>query len=349
MAHLKAALPAPRRSQSGAYGAVDGIKDIALFGKTNLRLGRVNIDVHEVGRHLQHQHSAGEFTLHHRAFVGVFQRGHHRAVLDIASVDEKMLGTAAGAAGPGRRDQAGDLIQLTAAVHRQKVAGELAAQHRVDRAAQVSVAGGQELLLAVPQKAEADLRVGECGVQDGLRDEGSLAGVLFQELHAGGGVVEQVVDRDGRAHGARARLHALGLAALDAVAAGVLVRFGTGQHFHFSHAGDGRQGFAAESQGMDMPQVIRRGNFAGGMSDKRFIDIFCFDAGAVISNLQLGNAAAGRREGDLGRPGIDGIFQQFFGHTGRSFYNFTGRDQFGGMLVQHTNFRHGSHLPLFFI
>ena len=64
---------------------------------------------------------------------------------------------------------------------------------------------------------------------------------------------------------------------------------------------------------------------------------------------QLGNAAAGRREGDLGRPGIDGIFQQFFGHTGRSFYNFTGRDQFGGMLVQHTNFRHGSHLPLFFI
>ena len=100
---------------------------------------------------------------------------------------------------------------------------------------------------------------------------------------------------------------------------------------------------------MDMPQVIRRGNFAGSMADKRFIDIFCFDAGAVISNLQLGNAAADRREGDLGRPGIDGIFQQFFGHTGRSFYNFTGRDQFGSMLVQHTNFRHGSHLPLFFI
>ena len=170
------------------------------------------------------------------------------------------------------------MVQLAAAVHGQQVAGKFTAQDRVDRTAQVAVAGGHILLLAVAQIAEADLRVGQRRVQDGLSHKRALAGVLFQKLHAGGRVVKQVTDRDGRADGARAGLHPTLLAAFDAVAAGVLVRFGTGQHFHFSHAGDGRQGLTAESQGMDMPQVIRRGNFAGGMADKRFIDIFRFYA-----------------------------------------------------------------------
>ena len=186
-------------------------------------------------------------------------------------------------------------------------------------------------------------------MQNGLGHKGAFARILFQELHAGGGVVEQFIDRDGRAHGARAGLHTLRLAALNAVAAGVLVGFGAGQHFDLRHAGNGRKRLTAEAQRVDMPEILRRGNFAGGMADKRFVDIFCFDACAVIGNLQLRNAAARGRKGDLGRPGINGIFQKLLGHTGRAFYDFTGRDQFGGMLVQHTNFRHGSHLPLFFV
>ena len=349
VAHLKAALAAAWGRQCGADSAVDRVEHIALFGKADLGLGRVDVDIDEVGGHFQHQHGAGELALHHRAFVGVFQCGHHRAVFDVAAIDEEMLCPAAGAAGTGRRDQAGDFVQLTAAVHRQKVTGKLAPQHGVHGAAQVAVAGGQKLLLAVAQKAEADLRVGQCRVQNGLGHKGAFARVLFQELHAGGSVVEQFVDRDSRAHGARAGLHALRLAALNAVAAGILVSFGAGQNFDLGDTGDGCKRLAAEAQRVDMAKILCRGNFAGGMADKRFVDIFCLDARAVIGNLQLRNAAARGRKGDLGRPGINGIFQKLLSHTGRAFYDFTGCDQFGGMLVQHTNFRHGSHLPLFFV
>ena len=278
VAHLKAALAAAGRCQRGANSAVDSVKDVTLFRKANFGFRRVDVDIDHVGRQLQHEHRARELALHHRALVGVFERRHHCAVFDVAAINKEMLRTAAGAAGTRRRDQAGHMVQLAAAVHGQQIAGKFTAQDRVDRTAQVAVAGGHILLLAVAQIAEADLRVGQRRVQDGLSHKRALAGVLFQKLHAGGRVVKQVTDRDGRADGARAGLHPTLLAAFDAVAAGVLVGLCAGQHLDAGNAGNGGKCLAAEAQGMDVPEILRRRDLAGGMADKRFIDIFRFYA-----------------------------------------------------------------------
>ncbi len=110
--------------------------------------------------------------------------------------------------------------------------------------------------------------MGKGNAADRLAHERALAGVLFQELHPGGGVVEQVPHGDGGAHRARARLHAQFLAALDAVAAGELVRLSAGEHLHPCHAGDGGQRFAPESQRVDALQVLLAGDFAGGVADE---------------------------------------------------------------------------------
>ena len=278
MAHRKAALTAAGGRKRGAHGAVYCVKDIALSRKTDLRLGRVNIDIHHVGRHFQHEDGTGELTLHHCALVGIFQRGHDRAVLDIAAIHKEMLCPAAGAAGTRRRDQTGDMVQFASAVHGQQVAGKLTAQHSIDSAAQIPVTGGHILLLAIPQEAEADLGVGQRRVQHCICHKGRLAGVLFKEFHPGGRVVEQVVDRDGRAYRPRARLDAQRLAALNAVAAGVLIGLGSGQHLDPGHAGDRGQCLAAEAQCVDMPEILRRGDLAGGMADKRLVDIFSLNA-----------------------------------------------------------------------
>ena len=88
--------------------------------------------------------------------------------------------------------------------------------------------------------------------------------------------IKKITDRDRRADGARTGLHPTLLTAFDAVAAGVLVGLGAGQHLDAGDAGNGGKCLAAEAQRMDVPEVLRRGNFAGGMADKRFIDIFCF-------------------------------------------------------------------------
>ena len=78
------------------------------------------------------------------------------------------------------------MVQLAAAVHGQQVAGKFTAQDRVDRTAQVAVAGGHILLLAVAQIAEADLRVGQRRVQDvSATNVPSLASFFKNFMRAG--------------------------------------------------------------------------------------------------------------------------------------------------------------------
>ena len=341
MAQIKAALSAAGGSQGRAHRAVDRIEHIAFPRKTDLGFGGVYVDVHQVRRHINAQDGAGVFALHQGTLVSVFQRSHHGAVFDIAAIDVKMLRTARRPAGARRGDKAGHFINAAIAIQRQQVAGKLPPQHRIGSAAQLAVTGGHELLLAVPQKAECNFRVGQRFMQNDIRHKSSLTDVLFQELHAGGRIIEQIVHRYGGAARAGAGLHALGLAALNAIAAGVFVRFGAGQHLYPGHAGDGSKRFAAEAKGVDVAQILGTGNFAGCVAHKGFIDILCLNAAAVIRNLQLLNAAAHDGERDLRCTGVDGVFQQFLCNRSRPLHHLACGDQFSGMLIQYANFCHG--------
>ena len=341
VAQIKAALPAAGGSQGCTHRAVDRIKHIAFPRKTDLGFGGVYVDVHQVRRHINAQDGARVFALHQGTLVSVFQRSHHGAVFDIAAIDVKMLRTARRPAGARRGNKAGHFINAAIAIQRQQVAGKLPPQHRIGSAAQLTIAGGHELLLAVPQKAECNFRVGQRFVQNDIRHKSSLTDVLFQELHAGGRIIEQIVHRYGGAARAGAGLHALGLAALNAIAAGVFVRFGAGQHLYPGHAGDGSKRFAAEAKGLDVAQILGTGNFAGCVAHKGFINILCLNAAAVIRNLQLLNAAAHDGERDLRCTGVDGVFQQFLCNRSRPLHHLACGDQFSGMLIQYANFCHG--------
>ena len=85
----KAAFAAAGGRQRRAHRTVDGVEDITLAREADLGLGRVDVDVHELGRHIQPQHRARELALHHGSFVGVFQRSHHRAVLTYRPLTKK--------------------------------------------------------------------------------------------------------------------------------------------------------------------------------------------------------------------------------------------------------------------
>ena len=244
-----------------------------------------------------------------------------------------MLRAARTAAGARRRDEAGDFVRAALPRRVEQVAGKLAPKHGVRGAAQAAVAGGDELLLAFAHKAEGDFRVGQRRMGDSVGDKVAFADVLFQKLHAGGGVVEQIADRDGRTAPARARLQPLRHAARDAVAQREFIGVALGQQFDARHAGDGGQRLAAEAQRVDVGQVFGGRDLAGGMADEGVFDGVRFDAGAVVGDLQLLDAAAADRERDLRRPGVDGVFEQFFRHRGRPLDNFARGDELGGVLV----------------
>ena len=343
------ALPGARLCQRQLDSVVNNIEHVIFPGKAGFDLCRVDIDVYKVGGHFQQQDAARELALHGRAFEGHFHACHDGAVAHIAAVDVEMLHTATGAAALGRGDQTGDPVQPFLGVHLDEVAAELPPQHRIGGAAQLAIAGGDILQLALTDKFDADLRVAECHMTHVICHKGALAGVLFEELHAGGGVIEQILHPDGGAHSAGSRLPALLLAAGDAVAGGKLVYLGAGEQLYPCHAGNGSQCLAAEAQRMDAVQIVRLFNFAGGVADKGCRDILSINAGAVIADLDQLYAAGLDAYGDLRCTGIDGVFQKLLDHRCRALHHLTGGDQLRGMLIQYMDDCHGLFPPLWLI
>ena len=316
---------------------VDRLKDIVLAGKADRGLGRMDIDVQQLDRHIQHQDAAREPALHGVVLEGHLQPGHHGRVADIAPVDVEKFHAAAGPAFSGRGDQAVQPVDALLFVDLDQVAGKLPAQHGVGRAAQVAVAGGDILLFALPDELEADLGVAEGQPVDDVGHIGALAGILFQELHPGGGVVEEVPHPDGGAHGAGRRLDGELFPALVAVEDGKLAGSGAGQQLDLGHAGDGGQCFPPEAQGADGGQVYLVLDLAGGVPDEGGGDVFRLDAAAVVADFDQLDAARLDGNSDLRRAGVDGVFDQFLGGGSRTLHHFARRDQFGGMFVQYAD------------
>ena len=231
---------------------VNEVENIVFAGEADFRFGRVNVHIHEVRRHFQKQDSSGEFALHRGALEGHFHARHHGAVADIAAIDIEVLHTPAGAAALGLGDEAPHPVDALPVVHLDEVTAELPAQNGIGRTAQLAVTGGDVLQFPLADKFEADLRVAEGHMGDRIGHEGALAGILFQELHPGGGVIEEVLHPDGSTDAAGTRLDGGGITALDTVDRGAFVRLGAGQHLHPRHAGNGSQCLAAETEGMDM-------------------------------------------------------------------------------------------------
>ena len=251
----------------------------------------MDIDIHKVSGHFQKQDSSRELALHRGALERCFHGRHHGAVADIAPIDVEILHTAAGAAAPGLGDEAPHPVDPLLIVQLHEVTAEFPAQHRVGGTAQLAVTGGDILQLTLPDKLEADLGVAQGHMGHNIRHKGTLAGILFEELHPGRGVVEQILHPDGSAHAACTGLQRIILAALDAVDGGALVVLSTGQYFYPRHAGNGSQRLSTEAQGVDMVQIILRPDLTGGVADECRGDILCFNARTVVADLDQLHAA----------------------------------------------------------
>ena len=341
----KAALPGAGLCQRQLDRMVNDIEHVVFPGKAGFDLCRVDIDVHKVGGHFQQQDAARELALHGRALKGHFHARHDGTVAHIAAIDVEMLHAAAGAATLGGSDQTGDPVQTFLGVYLNEVAAELPPQHRIGGAAQLAIAGGNVLQLAFPDELDTDLRVAERHVTYVICHKGALAGVLFEELHAGGGVVEQILHPDGGAHSTGGRLPALLLAAGDAVAGGKLVHLGAGEQLYPRYAGNGSQCLAPEPQRMDAVQVIRLFNFAGGVADEGRWDILGINTGAVIADLDQLYAAGLDAYGNLRCTGVDGVFQKLLDHRCRTLHHLTGGDQLRSMFIQNMDDCHGLFPP----
>ena len=213
------------------------IEHIFFPGKTHLCFGRVDVHIHQLRRHLDGKHTAREFSLHHHAFISSLQRRHHRAVLDKASIDKKILHGAACTGVFRRRNKAAHRVAARRVLHRHKVLCKITGKHGIRRPQQFSVAGRLELRFSVPHELERNLRVGERKLCDNICHIVAFTGILFQKLHTCGRVVKQVPHSDRCSDRTCGRLDALFFSPADAVQICILVRICLCEKLNAGHTG----------------------------------------------------------------------------------------------------------------
>ena len=295
-----------------------GVEDRALVGELDLGLGRVYVHVHSSGVDGEVDHTAGEPACQQRALVGLLYGGLQQGALYVAAVDEEVLQAAAAAARAGRAGEAADAhgVALQAGGDGKHAQRGVAAQQGVYRALRSAVAGGEELLPAVPYAADGDVRTPQRAAQGSLQAGRALGLVALEELAPGGRVVKQpahgyagALRRAGGAHllyvpGLEAHIRALGRAAL------------TGGELYVRNAGDSRQRLAAEAQRADGLQAALVGKLAGGVAQEGHPGVLGRHAAAVVRDADELRAAAGELHRYVARPRVDGVFNELLHRRG---------------------------------
>ena len=316
------------------------VEDLFFVQELDLGFGRMDVDVHGGQGHCDMQHAGGEAPDHELVPVGLLQGCGDGLGADIAAVDKENLIGPGAAGGGGLGDVAGNAELLPFAVHRDHFPGGLTAQYRVDGCQQVPVAGGLELLLAVFDQPEGELRVGQGLLLDSAHNGGTLHAVALHEFHAGGRVEKQIPDDDRGADRAARRLAGQELPAIQAQVTALEVFCGAGQQVHAAHGRGGGQGLAPEAQGADGLQVLLGPQLGGGVPQEGGLGVLTAHAAAVVRDPQQGHAAVLKLYGDGFGAGVDGVLHQLLDHGGGTFHDLAGGDQVRQMGVKLDDLRH---------
>ena len=329
--------------QGGFHGVIHRVKYLFLATELDLLLGGVDIHVHGVELGLEVEDAAGELSHHLLVGVGLLQGGHHGAAFDVAAVDEEVLIAPGAPAAGGQGHKAGHRHILPRPLHRGEAQGQVPAQHGVQGGLELAVAGGEQVLLAVPEELDAHLRVGQGQPLHHGKAGCPLGGVLLHKLEPGGGVVEQVPHHHGGALGTARLLlahHHPGLQREGGPQGGI---GGAGEQLHPGHGGDGSQSFAPEAQGADGLQVVLGAQLAGGVAEEGGGGLVGGNAAAVVGDPDQGHAPVLDLHRQLVRSGVDGVLHQLLHHGGGALDHFTGCDQVGHVGVKLLNMGHRGH------
>ena len=315
--------------QSGLDGIVHRVKDLLVAAELDLLLGGVYVDIHRVEPGGQVEDAAGKFAHHLLIGVGLLQGGHHGAAFHIPAVDEEVLVAPGAPAAGGQGDKAGHRHILPRTLHRREAKGHVTAQHGVEGRLHLPVAGGEQLLLAVPEELDAHLRVGQGHPLHHGEAGRPLGGVLFQELEPGGGVVEQVAHHHCGALGAAGLFPVHHRAPLQGEGGPQILLRRAGEQLDAGDGGDGRQSLPPEAQGADGLQIVLGAQFAGGVAEEGGLRLGGGDAAAVVGNPDEAHAAVLDLHGQGVRPGVDSVLHELLDHRRGPLHHLAGGDQIG--------------------
>ena len=308
-------------AHSRQHHAVDAVG----VAKTHLDLGGVDVNVHILRRHSEQQNRRRVPARFGQAAIGFLQSVLDELVADKSAieVDVLILG-----GWPGQVRQACDALQTQfgiADLQRQPLFVEVfgpgcqqSHHRRGDRQFQNTAPAGDQL------KADAWEWQGQ--PHDHLVDVARLGGGALEELASGGRVEEQVAHLNSRpdVSGGGLRVGDAPAAILDFVSFVVVAH--AADDAGVGYSADTGQSLAAKAHGGDAEQVVIAGEFAGGVLGERQSQFLGGDAAAIVGDADEVPAAFGDFDGDVGRAGVDGVFDEFFDDRGRALDHLAGGD-----------------------
>ena len=314
-------------------GADDQAAHQGGIAEADLGLGRMDIDVDQVRRHLEEERQDGMAVVRQEVAIGPADRAVEQLVAHRPAVDEEVLGLGIGAVEGRQADVAGQAQALALGVDRQRILGEVAAEDRREaaqaRLEQLALGGRQvqEIALAVAEdEADPVVRHGEpC---QGVARLHLLGPGGLEELEARGCRVEEVAHLDPGAAAERRRLHSALAPAFDGEAPGLAGVGGARRAAGDGHAADRpdrRQRLAAETEGRDVDQIVL-GQLRGRMAldgERQFLRRHPV---AVVAHREIASPAVAQYRLDVPGARVEGVLQQFLEGGGRPLDHLAGGD-----------------------
>ena len=326
---------------------VDEIEDPLLLGKLHLGLGGVDVYVDGCVGELQVHHAGRVAPREQGVFIGLLHRRLQKGRADQTPVAvEKLHGpVAAPGGGGGHKARDGHVPVLKR--NGQQILCRVAAQQGVDAGFDLPVAGGEKLLLPVPDQAHRHLGPAESAAQGGLYAGGGLRPVGFEKLEPGRGVEEQALHLHHGPGGTAGLAHVLDISGAEGHACAALIPRAAGEKLHLAHGGDGGQRLAAKAHGADRLETRFIMELRGRVAQEGDARVLGGHALPVILHADEGGPAVADLHRHAVSPGVKGVFHQLLDDGGRPLHHLAGGDHIRHMRGENVDFGHSmQYLPL---
>ena len=302
----------------------DHAADQLRVTKAHLGLGRMDIDIDLAARDVEEQRDHRMTIAREQVGIGTTQRADEQPVLHRATVDEQILMVGDAAIVGRQADHPADMDVAAVEIDPDAVRGQIALGQRGDAAQLILPALHIERAAPVVLDDETDIGPRHREPLHHVEASRIFAARAAQEFAAGGNAREQIFNDDAGAVRQRGRAFGDHDAIVDDAPPAVAARDPAFER-QPRDAGDRRQSFAAKAQRRDiLDRVI--GQLGCRMAFERQRHVGGGHAAAVILDLEPRNSTVSDSHRDARRPGVDGVFDQFFERCGGSFDHFTGCD-----------------------
>ena len=331
--------------ESAGQGLRDQLCQLVLLTDAHFPLGRMDIDIQQVGIHGYIQDHQGISPLLQGCPVTLAYSIEQPVAADHSAIDEDM-DIIAGCAVDLRSDCVScQCIIIVFAIDLDEVLCCFPAPDFVQDLSEIALSACPECFLAVRSADERNLRMRHSKGMYGILDKRILIGTALQVLQSGRRTVEKAF------HGnLRSLVAGIGCRSCDGTVfddnPGALFTI-AGIHGYLGYGSDGWKCFSAEAECPYGPEVTRALDLGSRMALESRCSVLSIHSAAVVPYSKPGQSTVFQIDFNARTACVDCVFHEFLDNSLGTFHNFPCRNHIGGLCIQQSDSSHTVHYTMY--